>query len=187
MSAPYPTKLSNASGFTLIELLVVASLTVMIMLTVTSMFMTFLVTSQKANIQQQVKREGEDALSKIEFTLRNSRKLVPNLDGATICNNDANDPMTSLAVEGLDGYITTFQTYPDDDPKIASHSTAVNDYYYLTSDQTTLSNLMFTCLTGAENSYYVGVAFDLKIGPGDENSRDTALQSFQTGITLRNN
>lgn len=180
-------QLSAKKGFTLIELLVVASLTVMIMLTVTSMFMTFLITSQKASIQQQVKREGENALSKIEFTLRNSRRLVPNLDGATTCNNDVNNPMSSLAAEGLDGYITTFQAYPSEDPKIASHSTAINDYYYLTSDQVTLSNLEFTCLTGAENAYYVGVSFDLKVGTGEENSRDTAIENFQTGITLRNN
>lgn len=181
-----PNRLS-AAGFTLIELLIVASLTVIIMLTVTSMFLTFLITSQKASIEQRVKSEGESALSTIEFILRNSRQLVPNLDGATTCNNNANSPMTSLAVKGLDGFITTLQTYPAAEPKIASHSSAVNDYYYLTSDETTLLNLQFVCLTGAENSYYVGVSFDLKIGTGVSNDRETALQNFQTGVTLRNN
>lgn len=174
-------------GFTLIELLVVAALTVLIMLTVTSMFMTFLITSQKASIEQRVKSEGESALSQMEFILRNSHKLVPNLDGATTCNNDVDNPMTNIAVEGFDGYVTTLQTYPPEEPKIASHSSAVNDYYYLTSDETTLSNLKFTCLTGAENSYYIGITFDLKIGTGATADRQTALQSFQTGVTLRNN
>lgn len=177
----------SSAGFTLIELLIVASLTVIIMLTVTSMFLTFLITSQKANIEQRVKSEGESALSTIEFLLRNSRVLVPNLDGATTCNNDVNTPMTSLAMEGLDGFITTLQTYPPEEPKIASHSSAVDDYYFLTSDETTLSNLKFTCLTGAEDSYYVGVSFDLQIGPGLSADRETALQNFQTGVTLRNN
>ena len=175
------------AGFTLIELLVVATLTVLIMLTVTSLFMTFLITSQKATIEQRVKSEGEDALSKIEFILRNSRRLVPNLDGGTTCNNDPNEPMTSLAVEGLDGYVTTLQSYPVENPQIASHSGAINDYYYLTSDETALSNLEFTCLTGAEDSYYVSVSFDLTIGTGQSNNRETAMESFQTGITLRNN
>jgi len=175
------------AGFTLIELLVVATLTVLIMLTVSSLFMTFLITSQKASIEQRVKSEGEDALAKIEFILRNSRKLVPGLDGATTCNNDPNDPMNNLAVEGLDGYITTLQSYPIENPKIASHSGAINDYYYLTSDETTLANLEFTCLTGAEDSYYVGVSFDLKIGTGESSDRETAVETFQTGITLRNN
>jgi prepilin-type N-terminal cleavage/methylation domain-containing protein len=177
----------NQAGFTLIELLVVAALTVLIMLTVTSLFMTFLITSQKASIEQKVKSEGETALSKIEFILRNSRKLVPNLDGGTTCNNDPDAPMSSLAVEGLDGYITTLQTYPDEEPKIASHSGAINDYYYLTSDETTLTNLEFTCLTGAEDSHYVGVSFDLTIGTGISADRETAQETFQTGVTLRNN
>jgi prepilin-type N-terminal cleavage/methylation domain-containing protein len=177
----------NNAGFTLIELLVVASLTVIIMLTVTTMFMTFIITSQKTNVEQRVSSEGENALSQIEFILRNSRKLVPNLDGATICNNDPNNPMASIAVEGLDGYVTTLQTYPEEDPKIASHSTAINDYYYLTSNETTLSNLQFTCLTGAEDSYYVGISFDLLSGTGTSADRETAAETFQSGVTLRNN
>jgi len=177
---------NNNLGFTLIELLVVASLTVLIMLTVTIMFTTFLVASQKANIQQRVKSEGERALSRIEFILLNSRQLVPGLDGATSCTNDPDVPMTNIAVEGLDGHITTLQAYPEEEPKIASHSTAVNDYYYLTSDETTLSNLEFICLSGAENSHYLNVSFDLKIGSGAEADRETTIESFSTGVTLRN-
>lgn len=182
-----PAGLAGQAGFTLIELLVVATLTVLIMLTVTSLFMTFLITSQKASIDQRVKSEGEEALSKIEFILRNSRRLVPNLDGGTTCNNDPDGPMASIAVEGLDGFVTTLQSYPAENPQIASHSGAINDYYYLTSDETTLTNLEFTCLTGAEDSYYVAVSFNLTIGTGQGNDRETATETFQTGITLRNN
>ncbi len=157
------------------------------MLTVTTMFMTFLIASNKASISQRVKSEGESALSQIEFLMRNTKRLVPGLDGATTCNNDSENPMTNIALEGLDGYVTTLQAYPEEDPKIASHSTAIDDYYYLTSDETTLSNLNFTCLNGAEGSYYVGVSFDLKIGTGEEEGRETAIENFQTGVTLRNN
>jgi type II secretory pathway pseudopilin PulG len=187
MTAGFNTINPKPNGFTLIELLVVASLTVLIMLTVSSLLMAFLITSQKATIEQRVQSEGDSALAKIEFILRNSRKLVPNLDGATTCNNDPDVPMESLAVEGLDGFVTTLQTYPLEEPKIASHSGAINDYYYLTSDETTLSNLEFTCLTGAEGSYYVSVSFDLQVGIGTTSDRETALENFQTGVTLRNN
>lgn len=174
-------------GFTLIELLIVASLTVVIMLTVSSMLMTFLLTSQKASLQQRVKSEGESALSQMEFLLRNARKLTPNLDGATTCNNDAANPMTSIAIQGFDGFITTLQSYPTEEPKIASYSSAINDYYYLTSDDVRLTDLRFTCLTGAENSHYVGVTFGLAVGPGEQSDRETAVETFQTGVTLRNN
>jgi prepilin-type N-terminal cleavage/methylation domain-containing protein len=175
------------AGFTLIELLVVTSLTVMIMLVVTSMFMTFLITSQKTSIEQRVKNEGESALSNIEFILRNSRRLAPGLDGATTCTNDPDIPMTNLAVEGFDGFVTTLQAYPEEDPQIASYSSAINDYYYLTSDETTLSNLEFVCLEGEESSHYIGVSFELKIGTGETADRETAFETFQSGITLRNN
>lgn len=180
------SKRRKPAGFTLIELLVVASLTVIIMLSVVSMLMTFLLASQKATAKQKVKSEGERALAQIEFILRNSQKLVPGLDAGVTCNNDAVNPMTNLGIEGLDGYTTILQAYPTGTPKIASHSSAVNDYYYLTNE-TTLSNLEFTCLTGAEEDvFYVNVSFDLKIGPGSEPGPDTAMETFQTGITLRN-
>jgi hypothetical protein len=95
--------------------------------------------------------------------------------------------MTDIAIQGLDGYVTTLQTYPLADGQIASYSTAINDYYYLTSDETELSNLEFICLSGEENAYYVNVSFDLKIGSGANNDKETAVEHFQTGITLRNN
>jgi len=178
---------SSWRGFTLIELLVVTSLTVMIMLVITSMFMTFLITSQKTSIEHKIKSEGENALSNIEFILRNSRRLVPGLDGVTTCNNDPDTPMTNIAVEGFDGFITTLYAYPEANPKIASYSSAIGDYYYLTSSETILSNLEFTCLSGEESSHYVGVSFQLQIGTGEGADRETAVQTFQSGITLRNN
>jgi prepilin-type N-terminal cleavage/methylation domain-containing protein len=178
---------TKQAGFTLIELLVVTSLTVMIMLAVTSMFMTFLITSQKTSIDQKVKSEGENALSNIEFILRNARRLSPGLDGTTTCTNDPDVPMTNIAVEGFDGFITTLQAYPEEDPQIASYSSAINDYYYLTSDETVLSNLEFICLEGEESSHYIGVSFQLQIGAGETADRETALETFQSGITLRNN
>lgn len=177
----------NHRGFTLIEMMIVAGLSVMVMMTVTTMFLTFIVSSKKSNIKQKVHNEGEEALNKMEFTLRNAQKLVAGLDGVTVCNNDNNTPMTNIAVQGLDGYITTLQTYPLTNGQIASYSSAVNDYYYLTSDETTLSNLKFICLTGQENSYYVNVSFDLKIGSGTSSDKDTTIEHFQTGVTLRNN
>lgn len=178
--------MENQKGFTLLELLIVAGLSVMLMMTVTTMFLTFIATSKKSSIKQKVHNEGESAITKIEFILRNSQKLVAGLDGSTICNNDSQTPMSNLAVQGLDGYVTTLQTYPIEDGQIASYSTAINDYYYLTSEEVTLSNLRFVCLTGEEDSYYVNVAFDLKIGSGSSNDKETAIESFQTGITLRN-
>lgn len=177
----------NQSGFTLLELLIVAGLSVLIMMTATTMFLTFIITSKKSNIKQKVHNEGEAALNQIEFILRNSQKLVAGLDGATICNNDPDTPTNNIAVQGLDGYVTTLQTYPLADGQLASYSTAINDYYYLTSDETTISNLEFTCLTGGEeNTYYVSTSFDLKIGSSASNDKDTSIEHFQTGITLRN-
>ncbi|MCC6711200.1 MAG: type II secretion system protein [Candidatus Pacebacteria bacterium] len=181
------TKNNTNRGFSLLELLIVAGLSVMVMMTVTTLFLTFIITSRKSNIKQKVHAEGEEALNKIEFILRNSQKLVPGLDGATICNNDNDNPMTDIAIQGLDGYVTTLQTYPLTDGQIASYSTAINDYYYLTSDETELSNLEFICLSGEENAYYVNVSFDLKIGSGASSDKETAVEHFQTGITLRNN
>jgi prepilin-type N-terminal cleavage/methylation domain-containing protein len=63
---PKPTK----AGFTVIELLVVTAITAFILLAATSMMAVFMLSSAKNNVRRQMKAEGNAAISKIEYEVR---------------------------------------------------------------------------------------------------------------------
>lgn len=65
----------SLSGFTLIELLVVTTLVVLLMMSVSAMFMTFLVGNAQTNIRRQIKGEGNEIISQIEFLFRGASSV----------------------------------------------------------------------------------------------------------------
>lgn len=65
--------LPSKSGFTLIELMVVTTIVVLLLLSVSSMFMTFMLSNARTNITRQIKAEGSEMISQMEFVLRNAR------------------------------------------------------------------------------------------------------------------
>ncbi len=178
-------------GFTLIELIVVVSLTVLLMLTATSIFLSTLVGNTKNSASLQVRNEGEYALSQMEFLLRNAVELVPNSDGL-ICEQD----MSSIAFKSYDSGITELLQEEDVNDsnmvKIASNSgvkaTVGSSSTYLTSGSIQIvSDLDFDCQRGADlGTAYVTISFDLQKGEtGVDKDRDIVRQTFQTGVNLR--
>lgn len=179
---------ANKHGFTLIELLVVTALAIMLMLSASAVFMTFLIGSAKTNLSQKVKAEGNQAISQIKFLLRNARSLQPNLAAET-CTTD----MSSIAFESLDGLVTTLSvtTDPSDSQDKIASSSAENGNYFFTSGQTTFIDtppIQFDCYLGANNSHYVEVSFTLHQGQGNVtvSDRQNIVETFSTGVTLRN-
>lgn len=71
---------SKMAGFTLIELLVTTAITSILMLTATSILMTFFLSNNRTAIRRQIKAEGSRAESKLEFIAR----------GASDCSSIAN-------------------------------------------------------------------------------------------------
>lgn len=171
-------------GFTIVESLVVISLTVLLMLTATSLFMAMLIGNTKSTVTQKVKGEGEYAISQIEFLLRNAVSLEPNLAGETCAQGTV---MESISFKSLDNGITTLQKEVDSSDgkaKIASNSGV-----YLTSGNTTLLNpgLTFVCRQSPDGTKtYVTASFTLQKGtPGVDRPRDIVEQTFTTGVSLR--
>jgi prepilin-type N-terminal cleavage/methylation domain-containing protein len=174
-------KLSKQRGFTLIELLIVVSLSVMLMLSASSLFMTFLLGNTKVARSQIIKHEGEYAMSQIDFLLRNAVQLVANSSGQ-VCAKD----MTSVSFISLDSGKTTLgvATDPlDSKVKIASNSTR-----FLTSgDVTIIDGPFFDCVQSTDKlSQYLGVRFTLRKGtPSLDLARDIIDQEFISGVGLR--
>ncbi len=172
-------KTAKNQGFTLIELMIVTSLMVILSLTVSAMFMTFLVTNARTNTKNTLKIEGSYALSQMEFLLRNSYQVVENSD-TQICQAS----MDKIKLESLDGGQTEFfLELNGTSTKIAS-----NSGMYITSDEVEAENLQFSCTESVSGGRSVKIDFDLnKVIPSVNNtSAEESTQHFSTIVSLRN-
>jgi len=167
------SKLYKKNGFTLIELLITTSLAVMLLLAISSLFMTFLLGNAKTNTKKTVKEEGFYALSQMEFLLRNAKYIDESVNTCT-------SGMSSITIVSFDGGTTTLATITDaadnNNVKIASNSS------YLTSGAVTISsNPTFDCI-GEVGNRHVGINFGLeKVTPDG-----TVSEQFNTTVSLRN-
>lgn len=157
------------NGFTLIELLITTSLTVLLMLTITTIFMTFLLGNSKTNIRKTLKEEGFHALNQMEFIIKNARYYDTTLSACT-----AN--LNTIRVVGLDSGETTYSILFD---KIASSSS------YLTSDSVTPSNLNFDC-SGDAGNRQIKVSFTLEKSAPTLGENELISESFEATINMRN-
>ena len=169
------SSLSNkhSAGFTLIELLITTSLTVLLMLTITTMFMTFLIGNSKTNVKKTVKEEGLHAMSQIEFILKNAFYV----DESTITCGSG---MPSIQIVSLDGGLTEFRTISDSGVnKIASNSAT------LTSDAVILENLRFDC-SGEVGNRKINVSFTLRKNAPTLSNDDVISEEFTSTVNIRN-
>lgn len=163
----------NQAGFTLIELLVVTGLSVMLLLTISSMFMTFLVSNSTTNMRKIINAEGNHALNQISFIIRNATSINSPCTGATT---------NSFSVDSIDGGTTVFQATDDNGiSRIASNSSL------LTSSDVTLGGdakagdqIAFSC-TQTGGTRYVVVSFGLQ-----HPEVETISDNFSAQILVRN-
>lgn len=175
------SKHSKLSGFTLIELLIVVSLSVMLMLSASSLFMTFLLGNTKVTRMQTIKHEGEYVMSQMEFLLRNAVQLVANDEGQ-ICERD----MESIAFISIDSGETLLNKTVD--PSDTKEKIASNSAKFLTSGDVDIINGPYFDCTESEDklTQYVGLRFTLRKGtPTLDVERDILEQEFISGVGLR--
>lgn len=167
---------TNQTGFTLVELLITTSLTVMLMLTITTLFMTFLIGNSKTNIRKKVKEEGLTALSQMEFIIKNAHYV----EGT--CSSG-----TSIDITSLDGGTTTYrqQTVNGID-KIASTSASTPPVTkYLTSDSVNISDLNFAC-TGETGNRQITISFKLTKNAPTLGEESIIEEDFKSIVNMRN-
>ena len=169
--------MKKQAAFTLLELLVTTAVSALMMIAVTSLFITFLNTSYKSKISQRLREDGNNAMIEMISQIRSSGEVT------SLCNDGVE--MESISFIGLDGLTTTFV---EDEDKIAS-SSAEHGTFYLT-DTTEgadrLSNLIFNCYNSDDGARYISIAFTLKSGFGETNSITTSILNFSSGVALRN-
>ena len=114
----------NQQAFTLLELLLTAGITALLMMAVTSLFVTFLMTATKNRLSQNVRETGTSAMQKMTELLRNANSIN------STCTTEGAE-MEVLELIGHDGLTTTLSQIDD---KIAS-SSAENGVYYLSNNE----------------------------------------------------
>lgn len=147
-------------GMTLVELLVATTLLSILLVTVSSMFMTFVTSSAKTSVKESVIFEGNYAMGQLEFMIRNAMELIAPSGGSVACQTG----MSQIALISQDGYITQFEARNN---KIASRAASPSDPnsftdYYLTSDDVQItSGPTFDCYQDGE-ARFVTVDFTLR-------------------------
>jgi type II secretory pathway component PulJ len=160
----------SQSGFTLIEVLVMTGLTVILLLSASAIFMTFLLNQSLVTQKQQIKSEGDNALKQMVQVLRQAKTIEDCQTGQ--------DEITFTDVSNSQG-----RYYLDlDNNRIASASTPPT--VYLTSDDLSVSNFSADCALSHE-SYLVKFQFTLSNNTPSFGSNPLE-QTFEASVSLRN-
>lgn len=178
-------------GFSLIELLVVVSLIVILMLGVVALFLSSIVTGSKINLEQKVKSEGNYTLNQISTLIKNAQRITSTCnpegisnDHLDLINYDGGQTVIEKIDQGDQFRIASYSSFLD-----TNHRVDLNDYYYLTSNYDRNQNpnpLTFVCFSNpANNNYYVEVNLTLRKGYSSTSSKNTVIENFSTGVTVR--
>lgn len=166
----------------MIELLVVVSLSVMLMLATSALFLSFLLGRTKVTAIKQVKDEGQYAINRMEFLIRNAIEVLPNGFYATGCEPD----MDIISFRSIDGGVTSF--FAEEDSSDGNTKIASNSGVYLTSgDVELVDGPTFDCTQPSDGtSQHVVITFTLRKGtPGVTDAREFAETEFKTAVSVR--
>lgn len=170
-------KKSQQKAFTLLELLITTSITALLMLAVSSLFITFLATAYKSRISQNLRESGGNAVRQIVDMMRNANEIT------SPCEEN---PLDYVSLTSADGLSTTIR---EEDDRIASISASGKSYLTENSSlsEDYVSDLIFTCYPTSEGNKYIEVDFNLRVGTGEaENSQRATSLDFGSGVVTRN-
>jgi Tfp pilus assembly protein PilW len=171
------TQRQQSAAFTLIEILVTVSLTSIIMLGITTLFISLITSAGKSRLSQSIRENGTVAMQKMIEELRNAQAVnftAVECDGATVYDSLS---FVKADEEQSIGILTAA------DNKI-SLTTGGSDYF-LTSDSHQLRNLGFVCYN-TEAAKYIEISFTLASSTGTANSPTHSQLDFKSGVALRN-
>lgn len=163
-------KHSSKAGFTLIELLVTTALTTIILLTASTILMTFFLSNTRTSIRRQIKAEGARALARIEFIGRGARSCNTTGGGITFVNLD--DTQATFLVDGNRNLI--MQNKNAGGTVLSTEELLAE--YQVGAGQT------FTCVPASptQSKSYADIRFNVV------NTATTISESFTTLVVMRN-
>lgn len=169
-------KAPKNAGFTLIELLVTTAITSIILLTASTILMTFFLSNTRTSIRRQLKSEGARALARIEFIAR----------GAQNCTDTGNVDITFTNLDN-----STVRVWAEDVSSVRNIRMTTTPFGGSPTTENLLSqfaevdtaNFLLDCVreTPTASKLYASVRFQLAT-PGTT----TVVESFSTLAVLRN-
>lgn len=167
--------LSLVAGFTFIEMIVAISILGIVALIGTGFLLTSLSSSGKAEINKEVRQNGNFALSTMEGLIISSKSVsCPTAD--------------EIDVIDTNGQLTQFICYDSaPDYKISSVSASFLPpiTYILTADNVAVTDCSFICTTTAGSPTNVRISFIVSQKTGSR-PNEKASVSFQTQVNTRN-
>lgn len=168
-------------GFTAIELLIAVGLLSMLLLTISAVFISFIVGTSKTHAYKILKAEGTKANTQIDYLLRNARRITSPCVGSSA---------NTINIEGLDGGITTLQNIDNKVASVAAYppTFASTTDFFLTGNSVELTaDPTITCRENSSGQRLVEVSFTLqRAGVDAEVGSDTVTQTFNTWVEIRN-
>ena len=179
-----PSTVKNGAGFTFIEMIVAISIMGIVALIGTGFLLTSLSSSGKAEINKEVRQNGNFALSVMEGLIVSSKNVE--------CRDEAGDPSNKqIWVTDIRGNIAKFICDDLTNYKIAS-SSSINNVWVsvdLTATNVAVSGCNFTCTTAAGSPTNVGIVFTVSqktTGLLTPRPNEKSSVSFQTQVSTRN-
>ncbi len=166
-------------GFTLIELLITSVLSAMIMLMVTTTFYGLLKITSRSEASQQVKQNGDYAMSVITRLTRNAVDITSTCNGA---------PFTNLTIRDQNGNSSGFSCFNPGNGVTQIASASASTAGPLTSSEVTLGStcpgtLTFICTTSPSGRKSVSISFTLS---HVESLTNPVSVDFTSTVALRN-
>lgn len=167
------------NGFTLLETLVSVAIIALVSVVLSQVFISTMRTNTKTEILKEVKQSGDLAIESITRMVQNAQSVTcPTAKSLAVVNPDGNT--TTVSCQDVSSVA-----------RLASSSATTT--VYLSSQNVTLgpvcasSSLQFVCTSVSGLPSLVTVSFQMaQIGtPVDQ--FETASETFQTSVTMRNN
>lgn len=164
----------STTGFTLIEVLMVVFLLGIIVIIGSNLFFSILKGASKAEIEKEVKQNGDYAMNVMERMIRNGQEILPNSE---VPSQTCTSPMTKIKIKNPDGKDTEFSFSSN---QIASNGAS------LTSGNVALvpDSFSFSC-DSSKTPPIVTVSFDLSQKGTGLRPEEKAQVHFQTTVGLR--
>lgn len=157
----------NQKGFTVVEIIIVSGLSIMLMLTMSSLFMTFMIGNATTNMRKTVYSDGNYAINQMSFLIRNAISIT--------CTG------SKVTLTSIDMLETIFEKNGD---RIASASAVhPGGSLNLTSEEVEVTSFSFTCPAPGD-AKYIGIDFQLR--HKGSSGASTVTEDFKTQVLVRN-
>ena len=164
--------MKNKLGYTLIELVVVAGIMGIIGIVSVGLFMSTILGGGKSSALNDVRSNGDYAITQMERMIRGARKIV------SACSLG----MNTITIKNSDGDNTVFSVITDQGNTLI----ASNSGYLTSSDVQVVGPIVFDCSQSSSKApELVTIHFTLQKGDDTSSKRDFAQEDFSTTVQVR--